>query len=43
MMLTYNFPSVLHADAKTWEDEGSLKEKCMVNAVNLNVIYYITI
>ena len=29
-----NFQSVLHADAKTWADAGTLKVKYPVNAVN---------
>jgi len=33
-MRTYNFQSVLHADANTWADAGPLKAKYPVNAVN---------
>jgi len=32
-MWTCNFQSVLHADAQTWADTGSLKVKYLVNAV----------
>jgi len=31
-MRTYNFQSVLHADANTWADAGTLKVKYPVNA-----------
>ena len=31
---TYNFQSILHGDAKTWADAGSLKVKYLVNAEN---------
>ncbi len=33
-MRTYNFQSVLHADAKTWAYAGTLKVKYLVNAGN---------
>jgi hypothetical protein len=33
-MRTCNFPSDLHADAKTWADAGPLKVKYLVNAGN---------
>ena len=33
-MLTYNFQSVLHADANTWADAGPLKAKYLVKAEN---------
>ena len=33
-MRTYNFQSVLHADANTWADAGPLKAKYPENAVN---------
>ena len=33
-MRTWNFQSVLHDDAKTWADAGTLKVKYLVNAVN---------
>ena len=33
-MRTFNFQSILHADAKTWADAGPLKVKYLVNAVN---------
>ena len=33
-MRTFNFQSVLHDDAKTWADAGTLKVKYPVNAVN---------
>ena len=35
---TYNFQSVLHDDAKTWADAGTLKVKYLVNAVNFTHI-----
>ena len=37
-MRTYNFQSVLHADANTWADAGPLKAKYPVNAVNFKQI-----
>ena len=33
-MRTFNFQSVLHDDAKTWADAGTLKVKYPVNAEN---------
>jgi len=37
-MRTYNFQSVLHADANTWADAGTLKVKYPVNAENFKHI-----
>ena len=33
-MRTYIFKSILHDDAKTWANAGTLKVKYLVNAVN---------
>jgi len=33
-MLTYNFQSIWHGDAKSWEDAGPLKVKYPINAEN---------
>ena len=40
-MRTFNFQSVLHTDANTWADAGTLKVKYSVNAVN--VVYEVTV
>jgi len=37
-MRTYNFQSILHADANTWADVGTLKVKYPVNAENFKCI-----
>ena len=37
-MRTFNFQSILHEDAKTWADAGTLKVKYPVNAENFKRI-----
>ena len=37
-MRTFNFQRVLHDDAKTWADAGTLKVKYPVNAGNFKCI-----